>query len=101
MALLAGVFLVSGCDINCDSTNKERSGLDQLDDRRQQWQELALVSYDIRYYRSCFCAIEYVRISMVEGAVAAMQTEDAEGYVTRLIPVEEYANYYTIDDFFP
>jgi len=92
------MLLLNACDVCNDTT--ERSGIDQLNDRHQQWTTNSIDSYVLRYKVYCFCPIELTEITVTNGEISQIVFKNDIGEVTKTIPSDEYDQYHTVSGLF-
>ncbi|MDX1811328.1 MAG: DUF6174 domain-containing protein [Gammaproteobacteria bacterium] len=94
-------LLSSSCSIfDCSENDKERVGIDQLAERKTQWQGNQLSNYVLTYKQSCFCAAEINEVTITNGEVTAVVIKNSDGEPVRNVPADEFQNYYTVEKFF-
>ncbi len=100
VTLCVFVLLLSACALDCGGDNKKRTGMDQWQERQDQWQGNAIRNYLLIYTQSCFCEPQTNEVTVSNGAIARVIVKDFQGNVIREAADTEFSQYRTIDGFF-
>jgi len=95
------LFVLNACGSNGTNTYAtQREGVEQLAQQEIQWRSNQISSYILKYYTLCFCSIDYKQVTVVDDEIVKVEIISHEGELLEEVLPQEYAQYYTIDDFF-